>query len=145
MNPATIILRALLPSWALLTLAGCGGESCSLAGCESTVIVDYGSVVVNEPYELVIDLDGAKQTYQCLAEDPEAEPLPEWLSCDAGGFEATGDFATTTTVSVLVVPLSTQEAPFPTELVPLMVQEELQPNGPDCEPTCYVRRGQVPI
>jgi hypothetical protein len=126
---------------AISTVVGCGDSACTLIGCESTLVVDFGEVVVNEPYSLTINPGGQSVTVVCLADDPDAEPLPEWLECDAGGFEITGENAEGTTISVAVVPLSTGEAVIPNALVPLTVDEILEPNGSDCEPVCYTRSG----
>ena len=126
-----------------LALASCGDPVCTQASCDSTLRVSYGAVVVNEPYSLTINPDGQTQSFTCLSDDPDAEPLPEWLACDAGGFEITGERADNTTISVAVVPLSTQEAAIPSALVTLTVDEVIEPNGPDCEPVCYARSGVV--
>jgi hypothetical protein len=77
---------------------GCGASVCTEIGCDSSLVVDYGDVVVNEPYSLTINPGGQNVTVVCLADDPEAEPLPEWLECDAGGFE-TGENAEGTTIA----------------------------------------------
>ena len=123
----------------------CGGSLvCTEIGCDSTLDVDYGNVVVNEPYSLTINPGGQTVSVNCLSDDPDDEPLPEWLECDAGGFEITGELAENTTISVAVVPLSTGEAVIPNALVTLTVEQALQPNGPDCEPVCYRRVGEVP-
>jgi hypothetical protein len=142
-------LSRALPSLVLCSLllalpAGCGGSGeCTLIGCESTLVVDYG-VVVNEPYTLVINPGGPNVSVECLTTDPDAEPPPEWLTCTASGFEITGEQAEITTISVTVVPLSTGEAVVPNALVTLTVEQVLEPNGPDCGPVCYRRVGQVP-
>lgn len=122
---------------------GCGEGNCTLIGCESTLSVDFGDVVVNEPYLLTINPQGQPVTVTCLADTPDAEPLPEWLECDADGFEITGENAENTTITVAVVPLSTNEAVIPNALVTLTVDEVFEPNGPDCEPVCYTRSGTV--
>jgi hypothetical protein len=129
-------------TWALAS--GCTDDACTLAACESELSVDYGDIVVNEPYALTIVLGGETVSVTCLSDNPDDAPPPEFLECDAGGFEITGERADNTTVSVAVVPLSTGEAVIPNALVTLTVQEVLQPNGPDCEPTCYRRVGSVP-
>ena len=139
-SPDQLVLSLVL---SLSTVLGCGASVCTEIGCESTLVVDYGDVVVNEPYSLTINPDGQVVTVVCLDDDPNAEPLPEWLECDAGGFEITGEKAEGTTISVAVVPLSTGEAVIPNALVPLTVDEVNRPNGPDCEPACYVRSGTV--
>jgi hypothetical protein len=108
------------------------------------MVVDYGDIVVSEPYTLTINPDGQLVSAICLSNNPNDEPLPEWLECDANGFTITGEGADRTTISVTVVPLSTEEAVIPNALVTLTVEEAMQPNGPDCEPTCYRRVGEVP-
>jgi hypothetical protein len=139
---ASLSLLSIFAALALGGALGCRSGDCTLIGCESTLVVDYG-IVVNEPYSLSINPGGQPVTVTCLADDPEAEPLPEWLECDAGGFEITGENAENTTISVAVVPLSTGEAVIPNALVTLTVDEINEPNGADCEPVCYVRSGTV--
>ena len=137
-------LRRLVALLALSPVLACGGNECTEIDCDSVLEVDYGMVVVNEPYWLTIDPQGNKITVVCLADTPDAEPLPDWLACDAGGFTITGELAdTTTTLNVAVVPLSTEEAVIPNALVPLMVDEIDEPNGPGCPPKCVTRRGVV--
>lgn len=145
----TLAMRRYLraSSFAALTLAlasGCTYGACTEVACESELSVDYGNIVVNEPYALTLVLGGETISVTCLSDNPDDEPVPEFLDCDAGGFEITGERADNTTVSVAVVPLSTGEAVIPNALVTLTVQEVLQPNGPDCDPTCYRRTGSVP-
>ena len=135
-------LLALLLSFALTSCQS--GAACTEIGCESSLVVDYGDIVVNEPYMLTINPGGQLVSVECLSQDPEAEPLPDWLTCDAGGFEIVGDGAESTTISVAVVPLSTGEAVIPNALVALTVVAASTPNGPDCEPVCYQRAGTVP-
>lgn len=129
---------------ASLLASGCGSSVCTEIGCESLAVVDYGGIIVNEPYALNINVGGQLTSVVCLSNDPDDEPLPEWLSCDAGGFEITGEMAENSTITVAVVPLSTGEAVIPNALVPLTVEQVLRPNGDDCEPVCYRRVGAVP-
>lgn len=136
--PALLAL-ALLP----LSLEGCDAQACTEAGCESTIRVDYGSLTINEPYELSINPEGPTVSVTCLGSGPDAEPLPDWIECDANGFELVGELGSLTTITVAVVPVATQEAVIANALVPLTVVETLQPNGPDCPPACYVREGST--
>lgn len=118
---------------------------CTEIGCTSTAEVSYGSIVVDEPYQLIIDPNGATVTAICLGEEGDEPQPPEWLSCDANGFTITGSEADLlTVVSVTVAPVSSGEAVIADELVNLSTDEVNRPNGPDCEPTCYVRSGAVP-
>ncbi|MFV8754354.1 hypothetical protein ACNOYE_27730 [Nannocystaceae bacterium ST9] len=146
-----------MPSRALLVLAlillpfaassgGCiDSGACTEIGCSSSAEVSFGSLVVDEPYTLSIDPNGATVTAICLGEPGDEPQPPEWLSCDANGFTITGSEADLlTVVSVTVVPVSTGEAVITNELVNLSTDEILRPNGPDCEPTCYTRSGVVP-
>lgn len=139
MSRRALPLALILP----LTAVSCGSSVCTDIGCDSVVVVDYGDVVVNEPYSLTINIGGQLTSVVCLSNNPDDEQPPEWLSCDAGGFEITGELAENTTVTVAVVPVSTGEAVIPNALVTLTVEEVLRPNGPDCEPVCYRRVGTV--
>lgn len=144
-HPRTLTSGALALALALtLTLTGCQSGECTEIGCESSMVVDYGDIVVDEPYLLTINPNGQQVSVVCLSNDPNDEPLPEWLRCNAEGFEIRGEQADSTTITVAVVPLSTGEAAIPNALVALTVDEVNQPNGPDCEPVCYVRSGSVP-
>ncbi len=140
-RPALLTFVAL----STLPLSSCGqGAACTEIGCDSTLELDYGDIVVNEPYSLTINPGGQTVSVICLSDNPDEEPPPDWLSCDAGGFAIVGELAENTTITVAVVPLSTNEAVIPNALVPLTVTEVLEPNGPDCEPVCYRRAGVVP-
>jgi hypothetical protein len=125
---------------------GClGSGACTEADCSSVIEVSYGSQVVNEPYELTIDPNGGKISVICLGEPTDEPQPPEWLRCDANGFTITGSEADLlTSITVTVVPVATEEAVIANEFVSLLTDEVLQPNGPDCEPTCYTRNGVVP-
>jgi hypothetical protein len=137
-------LRALsLVLFSFACSSGCGSSVCTEIGCDSTLLVDFGDTVVNEPYTLTINPGGQLVSVICLSNDPTDEPPPEWLECSANGFQITGEQAENTTISVAVVPISTGEAVIPNALVTLTVNETMQPNGPDCEPTCYQRVGSV--
>jgi hypothetical protein len=118
---------------------------CTQIGCSSVAEVSYGSRVIDGAYQLTIDPHGGTISVICQGE-PEDEPQPpEWLECDANGFTITGTEADLlTAVSVTVVSLATEEPVIANELVFLSTDEVLQPNGPDCEPTCYTRSGEVP-
>lgn len=142
------MLSRRLAALSLIMLASSGAcvdtGACSLVGCDSVAEVSYGSSVVNEPYTLIIDPNGAKISAICLGEPGDEPQPPEWLRCDAGGFTITGSEADLlTAISVTVVPVSTEEAVIANELVILTTDEVLQPNGPDCDPTCYTRSGAV--
>lgn len=125
---------------------GClGSGACTEVACSSTVEVSYGSRVINEPYELTIDPNGSKISVICLGEPTDEPQPPEWLTCDAGGFTITGSEADLlTSITVTVVTVEDEEAPIANEFVVVSTDEVLQPNGPDCEPTCYARSGVVP-
>ncbi len=139
-------LAALVVVLALGGAQGCvDSGACTEIGCTSTAVVSYGSMAVNEPYELTIDPNGNKISVICLGEPSDEPQPPEWLSCDAGGFTITGSEADLlTVVSVTVVPIASGEATIANALVTLGTDQVDQPNGPDCEPTCYTRSGAVP-
>lgn len=134
-----LLALALVP----LSLSGCAAEACTDAGCESTIRVDYGSITVNEPYVLSINPEGPTVSVTCLGSGPDSEPPPDWIDCDANGFELVGEFGSLTTITVAVVPVASQEPLIANALVPLTVVETLEPNGPDCPPACYVREGST--
>jgi hypothetical protein len=121
------------------------GGACTEIACESVATVSYGSMVVNEPYTLIINPDGVQIAVICLGEPSDEPQPPEWLRCDADGFTITGSQADLlTAISVTVVPVATEEAVIASALVILSTDEVNEPNGPDCEPTCYTRSGAVP-
>ena len=137
--------RPLLVICALALLDGCfGGEGvCTEIACESRVQVSYG-LSVAEPYTLYIDPNGTQVAALCLGEEGEEPVAPDWLDCNATGFTITGSEADLLTiVSVTVVPVATEEAVIENVLVTLSTDEVLQPNGEDCEPTCYERSGSA--
>ncbi len=135
----SIILATLLP-----LASACSETSvCTEIGCSSVAEVSYGSITVNERYELTVDAAGQKVTVICLGDELD-EPPPEWLTCDAQGFTLQGPEADTTAVTVTLVVSSSGDVLIENELVSLVTEEVNQPNGPDCEPTCYERRGTVP-
>ncbi len=140
-----LAMLALLVSSLAAAGGGCGPEVCTEIGCSSVAEVSYGSRTLAEPYLLTITPNGPSVTALCLGAEGE-EPLPpDWLACDGQGFTITGSEADLlTVVSVTVVPVESGEALIANELVTLDTLDIEQPNGPDCEPTCYVRSGTVP-
>lgn len=140
-----LALLALLVASFAAASGGCGPEVCTEIGCSSVAEVSFGSRTLSEPYMLTITPNGPSVTALCLGPEGE-EPLPPaWLECDGRGFTITGSEADVlTVVGVTVVPVESGEALIANELVTLETQDIEQPNGPDCDPTCYVRGGVVP-
>src|SRR5690606_31618153 len=61
---------------ALFAVTSCGSSLvCTEIGCDSTLVVDYGNVVVNEPYSLTINPGGQTVSVVCLSDSPADEPL----------------------------------------------------------------------
>lgn len=139
-------LAALLTLPLLASSGSCVGSGvCTEIGCSSVAEVSFGSRTLAEPYTLSIAPNGTSVTALCLGEPDDEPQPPAWLTCDGEGFTITGSEADLLTlVSVTVVPVASGEPTIANELVSLDTLEVDQPNGPDCEPTCYVRAGVVP-
>src|SRR5688572_10548556 len=95
-------LASLLVLLSLSTVLGYEPTIYTEISCDSRLVVDYGDIVMNEAYSLTINPGKQSVTVVCLADDPKAEPLPEWLECNAEGFEITGKNAKSTTISMAV-------------------------------------------
>jgi hypothetical protein len=142
-------LREFLLATALFSSAsGCASEAdgeCSQGGeCTSVTIVEYGTTL-SGPYTLVLDIGSTSAVARCNAPlDMATEDNPEWLSCDATSVTVTGDQATAHSSVRLTIQVDADEDPYVvSELVDLNVDETEEPNGPDCEPACYERSGQL--
>ncbi len=137
------MLRPLL-CLALLMTPGCaaGGLECTEVDCNNEAVVTYPSGLVSGPYSLTLSQGGEMETFAC--NDPEtAADLPaEVTRCDASGFELIDSrFGVRSTVTVTLADPDGNLIAGPTEVV-LSAVETLQPNGPDCEPTCIIRNGR---
>jgi hypothetical protein len=131
----------------LLALTSCvsGGGDCTEIGCESETKVAYNGFSVTGPYDLTLGL-GEQVTVRCNDDDSmEALGNPEYVTCDNGGFEILGEEGNRTSITVTIVDIDLNEAVVANALVQLSVEPNgvIEPNGPDCEPVCYVRFGAV--
>lgn len=139
----------MLRTWlalACLALAGTScsdtGASCTEVGCSNEAVVTYPPGLLSGPYNLTLQGSGESETYACG--DPQtAAELPPEVDCNAAGFELTdSDFGARSTVTVTITDMDQNEIAGPVEVV-LQAVETVQPNGPDCEPTCFVRNGRL--
>ncbi len=144
-GPAIIAGAAL----ASILLPGClGGEGCTEIGCSSEATVVY-SRAVGQGYWLDLEIGGESALALCNAPPmPDMPENPEWLSCNASGFEIVGELAGNNSVLVLLYLDDDDQTVLASNAdVSLATSPEgvQQPNGPDCEPTCYVRRGDLEL
>src|SRR5690606_13448795 len=78
----------------------------------------------------------------------ESQDNPDWIDCDPRGFEYAGEEANENSVRVTIQLLDADESVLlSNEIVSLPSDPDalIQPNGPDCEPTCVERRGQSAV
>jgi len=139
----------MLRTWLALACLALGGTSCSdtgasctEVGCSNEAVVTYPGGLVSGPYNLTLQNSGQSETYAC--NDPQtAAELPPEVDCNAGGFElADSEFGARSTVTVTITDPDENVIAGPTEVV-LQAVETLQPNGPDCEPSCVIRHGRL--
>jgi len=133
-------------AFACLALGGTScsdtGASCTEVGCSNEAVVTFPGGLVSGPYNLTLQNSGGSETYAC--NDPQtAAELPPEVDCNAGGFELTdSDFGSRSTVTVTLTDADENLIAGPAEVV-LQAVETLQPNGPDCDPTCVIRNGRL--
>lgn len=124
-----------------------GSEACTELGCTSTVRVDYDAPI-SEPYLLYVTVGERDDMIRCNDDGSlESQDNPDWIDCDPRGFEYEGEEANENSVLITIQLLDADETVLVgNELVNLPASEDLiQPNGPDCDPTCVERRGQVDL
>lgn len=127
------------------SLASCGGTECSLVGCMDQAIVSLPPDLIEGPYDLVVESEHGTLVSRCLqAAPPEGPENSPSLSCDATQFEIEeSDVASSRELRVTITDVATGEVLAEAVDVTMEVAMEIQPNGPDCEPTCYERNGQL--
>lgn len=126
--------------------AGCSGSGqCTEATCEHEAVVTYPAALLTGPYDLTLSFPGLPTlTSRCA--DPGAPELadnPEGVTCDLAGFQLSGDIAGQRTVSVQLVDVALDEVIVAGSEVRLEAVGESRPNGPDCDPVCFVRNGSL--
>ncbi|MEX1361620.1 MAG: hypothetical protein AB1Z98_00720 [Nannocystaceae bacterium] len=123
-------------------LGGCAIDSeCTELGCDNEAVVTFPLGVISGSYSLVLRGDAQMATARCLDTGPDAADNPEGLTCDAQGFTLVGHpLANEREIVVTVIP---DEGDGFEAAVRLEAVDQLEPNGPDCPPTCFVRNGQV--
>ncbi len=116
--------------------------SCTEVDCNNEAVVTYPAGLVSGPYNLTLQTGGDMETYAC--NDPQtAADLPPEVDCDGAGFELTDSpFGLRSTVTVTLTDPDENLIAGPLEVV-LQAVETVQPNGPDCEPTCVIRNGRL--
>lgn len=136
-------LAATLTCLLLCSSSCAGGDgTCTDAGCANEAVVTYPAGLVSGPYTLTLRNGGDTETYAC--NDPQtAADLPADITCNASGFELVDSpFGIRSTVTVTITDDEENLIAGPTEVV-LQAVETVQPNGPDCEPTCFIRNGRL--
>ena len=126
---------------------GCGDSTCTEAACEHQAVVTFPAGLLNGAYDLTLaPADGPLLSARCS--DPGAPELAdnaEGLTCNATGFEVVGDAARSRSVLVTVTDTDSGDVLVGGIEVRLDAVDEIQPNGPDCPPTCFVRNGQLAV
>ncbi|MBX7083833.1 MAG: hypothetical protein K1X88_31780 [Nannocystaceae bacterium] len=143
----TLALRALVARGALvLAVASCQDDACTEIGCSDTTVITYPVGLVDGPYDLDLVAETGSWHARCLgAPPPEGPPNDEGLDCDRDGFELEVPPGTSArTLVVTIVDVDTQTTLLDAVAVAADAVGEDMPNGPGCEPTCFVRNGQVP-
>ncbi len=126
-------------------LSGCAGTECSQLDCSDHAIVSLPLDLVDGAYDLVVESEHGTLVARCLQAPPPEGPAnsPE-LSCTATEFEIDeGDVASAREIRVTITDVDTGEVLAEAVDVTLEVAMEITPNGPDCEPICYERNGQL--
>jgi hypothetical protein len=132
-----------------LSLVQCATSSeCTEVDCNDEAVVTYPAGLVSGAYDLILASEGAMLGARCLDPTaPETMDNPSGVSCDAMGFELTGDeaLANRRTVQVTIIDVMSGETLAEGVEVILNAVDEDQPNGPGCPPTCYIRNGRLLI
>jgi hypothetical protein len=130
---------------ACMLACGSGSGACTEIGCEHEAVVTLPPALVTGPYDLVLRSEGETASARCADPSaPETAENPEGLACDTSGFTLTGhSLANARSVFVTIVRIEDDETLVDDTEVRLDAVGMEQPNGPDCEPTCFVRNGQL--
>ena len=121
-----------------------GADACTEVGCTNEAVVTYPTGLVSGPYNLTLRNGSDMETYAC--NDPQtAADLPPEVDCDAAGFELVDSpYGLRSTVTVTITDADENLIAGPVEVI-LQAVETVQPNGPDCEPTCFIRNGRLDV
>ena len=143
----TVLLVLVAASLAAAIACGSGSGACTEIGCDHEAIVTFPAALVSGPYDLVLRTDTETATARCADPSaPETAENPEGLSCDLSGFTLTGHpLANARSVFVTIVRVEDDETLVDDTEVRLDAVGMEQPNGPDCEPTCFIRNGQLVV
>ncbi len=119
----------------------CGDEV-----CVSRVEISHARAV-SVPYDIVVNV--GEFTYSARCNDPDALETTknsQAFTCQRGGLGFTLEAEHLVTAYFLTVNMQAVNGDdeLPQHVtVDLTVAEHLQPNGPNCDPTCYSRTGVV--
>ena len=117
-------------------------DACTDVGCSNEAVVTFPTGLVSGPYNLTLRQGSDMETYAC--NDPQtAADLPPEVECDGGGFELVDSpFGLRSAVTVTITDPDETLIAGPVEVL-LQAVDTVQPNGPDCEPTCVIRNGRL--
>jgi hypothetical protein len=126
-------------------LVGCASVECTEIGCSDRAVVSYPFDLVDGAYDLVVESERGTLVARCLqAAPPEGPENSPGLDCDGAGFSMQdSDVASSREIRVTITDVDTGELLAEGVDVTLDVVDENAPNGPDCEPVCYERNGQL--
>ena len=145
--PHAVRMRAfvLLAVLAPLVLSSCGGTECTLLDCSDHAVVSLPMDLIDGAYDVVVESEHGTLVARCLqAPPPEGPENSPGLSCTATELELEEtDVASAREIRVTITDVDTGEVLADAIDVTLEVAMEIQPNGPDCEPICYERNGQL--
>jgi hypothetical protein len=141
-----MLVRKLVPlALACALPAACADVECTEIGCTDRAVVSFPPELIDGPFDLLIQSELGSVQARCLqAPPPEGPENSPGLACDQEGFELDeSDVASAREVQVTITDVDTGEVLAEAILVHLDVVEEHRPNGPDCEPICFERNGQL--
>jgi hypothetical protein len=133
----------------LSILAGCGAgnDPCTEIGCDHLAVVTFPAGFVDGPYDLVLRRDAQTSAARCADPSaPETADNPAGLTCDLLGFTLEGhSLDNARSVFVTVIRVADDETLVDDVEVRLDAVGEERPNGPDCDPICFIRNGQLAL
>ena len=140
--PAMLRPYAALACLCLLVTSCADTGACTEIDCTNEAVVTFPGGLVSGPYTLTLSNGSESESFAC--NDPDTfTDLPPEVECNSGGFELfDSPFGLRSSVTVTITDADENLLPGPTNVV-LQAVETVQPNGPDCEPTCVIRNGRL--
>lgn len=155
MHKSYLCLSAII---AFTCIIGCERKYCKEAGCDGWTKVSYDQPI-SGPYALRVSTSGLSVSARCPLSLASAQPVGAQqarLGCDAHSFEVAvasgpdgatryGSHAADADPIVFHVELTPQSADAGASVAEVQVHivHTMQPNGPDCSPTCRSREGRA--